>query len=103
MNNELSAIDFVQTAFPPTEGERLADALLKDDLLTDGLVISLDGCSPALLISAFFNGFLQRVYEQDRAKFESAKRIEWKAEFDFQNANIRKWVNKFEPRELSES
>lgn len=103
MKNELSAIDFVQTTFPPSEGERLADALLEENRLADGLTIRLDGCPPALLISAFFNGFLQRVYEQDRSKFESAKAVRWIAEFDFQNENIRKWISEFEPRELTQS
>ena len=101
MENQLLAIDFVHTTFPPDEGERLAEALLSDNRISDSLTISLVGCPPALLISAFFNGFLQRVHEQDSSKFEAAKRISWVAEFEFQNDNIRKWVEEFKPRELA--
>lgn len=103
MNNKISAIDYVQTTFPPTEGERLASMLIESQVLTDGLQIDLEGCPPALLISAFFNGFLQRIFEQDSGKFETAKGIQWRAEFDFQNKNIREWVEKFQPREMTGS
>ena len=101
MKNELSAIDFVQTTFPPKEGERLADALIAQCVIADDLTIKLEGCPPALLISAFFNGFLQRIFEQNSSKFGAAKKVKWVAEFEFQNDNIRKWVAEFEPRKLA--
>lgn len=101
MKNELSAIDFVQTTFPPKEGERLADALIAQCVIADDLTINLEGCPPALLISAFFNGFLQRIFEQENSRFDAATKIQWVADYDFQNENICKWVAEFEPRELA--
>lgn len=103
MTKTISAIDYVQTTFPPTEGERLACALLEERLLSEDLQIDLTDCPPALLISAFFNGFLQHVYEQSADHFDAAKQVRWNAEFDFQNENIQDWVRNFEPREVTQN
>lgn len=62
---KIRALDFVRKGFPPDEGVRFADALLaNEDEDWSNLEVDLRGCAAALLIGAFFNGFLQRVADR---------------------------------------
>ena len=94
----INAREYVGAGFPPNEGERLAQWLMNQDIASWGsLVIDLDDCPPALLISAFFNAFLQHIFEHQPKRLEEAKSITWKARFPFQDRNIKEWVAAFAP------
>jgi len=94
----INARRHVGTGFPPDEGRVLAESLLSDDQVDwNDLVVDLRGCPPGLLISAFFNGFLQCVHENNPALLTAAKSITWDVKFDFQKENIKTWIKNFEP------
>lgn len=92
----IKARQYVGAGFPPGEGERLADWLVNQGLPAwNELLIDLSDCPPALLISAFFNAFLQRISEVCPERLQEAKTIAWKARFPFQEKNIAGWVASF--------
>ena len=95
----INALDHIGTGFPPNEGEQLAQELLKHELDWAALKIDLRKCAPALLISAFFNGFLQYIATASAERLEAAKNIEWLVDFDFQGQNIQQWVENFSPQQ----
>lgn len=87
----------VGVGFPPDEGIRLAKVLL--DKFTDwsSLHLDLKNCDCALLISAFFNSFLQTVFEIDPTKLEHARKIKWEARYEFQKNSVEEWMRDFQP------
>ena len=89
--------DVVGRGFPPDEGKKLAEALLARTPDWSDLEIDLSEIAPALLISAFFNGFLQAVHEQKPELLESAKKVKWVMQYEFQLANVKKWMEHFKP------
>jgi len=94
----VNAKEIVGNGFPPDEGKRLADALLtRQDVTWNDLEIDLTACTPALLISAFFNGFLQEVFEKKKMILDDARKIKWHLQFPFQNDNVKRWMSDFKP------
>ncbi len=90
----------VNGGFPPDEGKRLADVFLeRKDLTWDDLSVNLEKCAAALLISAFFNGFLQEVYDKRRELLPAARKIDWELQFPFQRDNVARWMKDFKPYE----
>ena len=88
----------IGTGFPPDEGVRLAVNLLsKTDLDWTELTIDLTRGDAAMLISAFFNSFLQTIYEQATERFDEARKIQWTLKYQFQNESVREWICDFEP------
>lgn len=92
----INAKDIVGTDFPPDEGAHLADELLKRGSL-EGLTVDLRELPPSLVISAFFNGFLQFIFGRNPTMLELARRVRWEVKFDFQRENIARWMKDFKP------
>lgn len=78
-------------------GEAFARVVLGLGRALRDLRIDLTGLPPAFLISPFFNGFLQAVWDEDVALLEDAKQIQWQPEFEFQAEAIRRWTETFKP------
>jgi hypothetical protein len=95
----IDAREIVGSGFPPDEGERLADWFLTHDDRISGEEVDLTKCPSALLISAFFNAFLQRIYERRQDLYPDAKSLRWKLKFDFQDKNVQDWIDNFKPAE----
>lgn len=94
----INARKVVGMGFPPIEGERLATWLLKQELPAwAGITMDVRGCPPGLLISAFFNAFLQRISEAAPERLDDAKAIVWLVQFPFQEKNVAEWVEAFRP------
>lgn len=88
----------VNVGFPPEEGAKLADYLIRSgDVEWEALTVDARGLPPSLLISAFFNGFLQGIFESRPGDLDRAKKVKWSVDFDFQVKNIALWVQKFRP------
>jgi hypothetical protein len=95
---DIDAKEIVRPAFPPEEGVKLAQSLLAHpDADWEGMSVDLTALPAGLLISAFFNSFLQTVYEQKPHLLPAARAIEWKVKFDFQKANVTAWMSQFQP------
>jgi len=87
------------TGFPPDEGKNLAELLLqKGDVTWDDLEIDLSALPAALLISAFFNGFLQKIHDKRPDLLSTCRKIHWRVAFEFQKSNIDRWMKDFTPR-----
>jgi hypothetical protein len=98
MENVLDALQHVGTSFPTDEGTHLADVLLSakiDDWTT--ITIDLRKMPAGLLISAFFNAFLQRIHEKKPDRLAEARGIKWKLAYPFQEKNVQEWMKDFEP------
>lgn len=87
----------VQTGFPPTEGVRLAEALLGEGVDLSQVEVDLATLPAELLISPFFNAFLQTVYDREPSLLEQARRVHWHVAYDFQRENIKCWMHEFVP------
>jgi hypothetical protein len=94
---KIDAKRVVGTGFPPDEGKRLADELLRQQVEWRDLEIDVTGCPPALLISAFFNGFLQEVFDRNATLLDAARKVTWDLQFTFQSENVRRWMKDFKP------
>ncbi|MDZ4684639.1 MAG: hypothetical protein SH850_06070 [Planctomycetaceae bacterium] len=98
MMTALNARTIVGTGFPTDEGRKLAKHLLSNPPgPLDELDIDLRSCSPVLLISAFFNGFLQQVYESAPQMLDAAKAVSWGLKHKFQQDNVARWMQEFRP------
>jgi len=53
--------------------------------------------SPSLLISAFFNAFLQQIHEANPSQLASARQINWNLKHQFQKENVSRWISDFQP------
>lgn len=96
--SKINAKSIVRNGFPTDEGKRLAEELLrKDGLCFPELAVDLTECDSALLISAFFNAFLQTIHEKAPTRLDDAREITWDLEFDFQRENVAEWMKDFEP------
>ena len=92
----IDAREIIGSGFPPEEGTFLADQMLK--LPTwDNVIVDLRKCAPGLLISAFFNGFLQRVADKSPSRLAAARKVEWQLAHEFQRDNVAKWMKNFKP------
>ncbi len=95
---KLMASEHIGNGFPPEEGIKFAGTLLsRDDVDWGDLEVDLQALPAGMLISAFFNGFLQHVYEQREQLLEAARKIRWDVKFDFQRENIALWMKNFKP------
>lgn len=100
MPETIHARGIVGAGFPPEEGTHLADDILKRKSIDWAqLHIDLRGCPAGLLISAFFNGFLQRIVDKNPALLEKARRIHWQLDYPFQKENISRWMHGFRPHD----
>ena len=102
--NTIDARDYVGTGFPPDEGKKLAEALLSmSDFSWEEDVIDARRCSPSLLISSFFNSFLQTIYEdnEDFKQLDVARNLNWKFEHPFQYENAGNWMQDFKPQAVA--
>ena len=98
MTTRVSARPFVGQDFPTVEGARLADVLLADHAHHwADLSVDLRELSASLLISAFFNSFLLRVYEANPKLLDVARKTKWELLFYFQRENIERWMAEFSP------
>ena len=93
----MDASAIVRSGFPPDEGKKLAEFVLGHGIDLNDLGIDLCSCTAGLLISSFFNGFLQTIADRNPGHLEAARKIRWKTEFSFQDANIRRWMADFKP------
>ncbi|XXY51383.1 hypothetical protein WME91_09595 [Sorangium sp. So ce269] len=88
----------VGTGLPPEEGRKLSETLLAiADISWADLEIDARGLPPDLLISAFFNGFLESVIKNRPALLRKAKRVKWRLSFQFQEENVARWMRNFRP------
>lgn len=98
MAQMIHARGIVGSGFPPEEGTHLADNLLqRKGVDWAQLQIDLRGCPAGLLISAFFNGFLQRIVDKDPSLLDKAREIQWQLDYPFQKENIGRWMHGFRP------
>ena len=97
MPHQIKGLDIVGKRFPPDEGATLARAILHKDLNFDQLEVDLRGLPAALLISAFFNGFLAAISAERPDLLPKAKRITLKFDHDFQSENAARWMKGFKP------
>jgi hypothetical protein len=88
----------VGISFPTEEGARLADSLLQLESDWSQLSIDLRTMPAGLLISAFFNGFLQRVHEKKPELLPTARIVKWQLAHPFQEKNVREWMRDFQPQ-----
>jgi hypothetical protein len=93
----IKASEHVGRGFPPEEGKRLAQALLHLEVEWNGLEIDVSDLAPALLISAFFNGFLQEIHDRNSALLDKARSVKWIMQFPFQSENVDTWMKHFKP------
>ena len=94
----ISATQYVERGFPTTEGRNLAQGLLADHSgKFESLVIDVSSVPGTLIISAFFNAFLQRIHELAPEELPSARRVVWEPRFGFQKDAIAEWVEHFKP------
>jgi len=94
----IQSIAFSGSGFPTDEGQRLADRILSNgDVELSDLEIDLSSCEPALLISAFFNAFLQRIHVVRPDRLTAVRNVQWKLKFDFQRKNAETWMSAFKP------
>lgn len=94
----IKASKVIRNGFPTDEGEKLALYLLNNrDQNWSDLEIDLTDCDSGLLISAFFNAFLQKIHEKSAERLDDARLIHWKLEFGFQRENVAEWMNDFHP------
>ena len=97
MPQEIRGREILGNSFPPEEGALLAKEILNQDLDFDQLEVDLTGLPAALLISAFFNGFLAAISAERPELLPKAKKIAWKFDHDFQKKNADIWMKGFKP------
>lgn len=97
----LKASRVIGRGFPTDEGERLARYLLSNtDADWAKMAIDLTDCDSGLLISAFFNAFLQAIHDQAPEHLDDARSVDWNLEFGFQRENVAEWMADFQPYSL---
>lgn len=94
---KVDASKFVGNTFPTREGSKLAKALLEQHVVWNDLEVDLTHLPASLLISAFFNSFLQTLFEEDPLLVNEARQVKWHPKFPFQQRNIVSWVERFQP------
>jgi hypothetical protein len=85
--------------FPPDAGKALAERLINSgDTDWSDVEVDLTSNPSGALISSFFNGFLQRVADEDADLLARARRVKWVLKFDFQKLNVQRWMREFKPQ-----
>lgn len=100
LDNAIRASLYITDGLPYGAGGNLAKAILDKGLAReewDNLVIDIQGIPSGMLISAFFNSFLQMIADHDQGYLESVKGALWLTDFAFQSENIERWMEDFEP------
>jgi len=96
----LDARNYVGVGLPTTNGQRLADEVLRQEPATWGdLVIDARGCPPEYLNSALFNAFWQRLFENQPSRMSEAISIRWEFAHSFQQAIFDVLRGRFKPRQ----
>ena len=95
MTTEIVGSELVGNEFPPEEGAKFAKMLIDKNVDWQDMTVDLRGLPPSLLISAFFNGFLAAISEQRPDLLQTAKKIHWRLDHDFQCENVRRWMKGF--------
>ena len=96
MPQEIKGREILGNSFPPDEGALLAREILDRESDFDQLEVDLTGLPAALLISAFFNGFLTVISAERPELLPKAKRIALRFDHDFQKRNAELWMEGFE-------
>lgn len=98
MRTVINARQFLGLGFPPNEGMKLAQYLL-DLQGIDWLEIEIDlrECPASMLISSFFNGYLQKISETKPELLGRAKNVKWAVAFSFQYESLSRWMAEFRP------
>lgn len=100
MPDKVNARELVGSGFPPEEGAKLARALLARGATDwDALTVDVRDLPASLLISSFFNGFLQRVHNDRPTLLSRARQITWQPAYPFQEERVARWMKAFEPRD----
>jgi len=95
---KINACEFVGLGHPAEEGKKLAQGLIgRPGFTWDNLEIDVSGLPGALLISAFFHGFLQHVCDVDAASLPRARSVRWCNRFEYQDENVARLMAAFEP------
>jgi hypothetical protein len=98
----LDARNHVGTDLPASNGQRLADVVLREDPAKWGdLVIDARACPPEYLVSALFNAFWQRIFEQQPERLTEAKAVRWEFAQPFQLAIFDALRSRFKPRQTA--
>jgi len=100
MTKTLDARNYVGTGLPGRNGQRLADVVLREDPATWGdLVIDVRGYPPEYLVSALFNAFWQRIFEQQPDRMTEAKSVRWEFAHPFRQTIFDLLRSRFKPRQ----
>lgn len=95
----MTTISYTISGWPPEAGRRLAERVLAHEPLTwSELTIDVRASSPSALLSGFFNGFLQHVFEGSPGDLDAARSVRWRLTYDFQRENAARWMKDFEPQ-----
>lgn len=99
---KITARTVVGNGFPTDEGAAFARHLLEvvDEAGVElrDVTVDLRGLPHAMIISAFFNSFLQEVHDRRASALEAARSIAWSPAFDFQRGLIAGWAEEFSPQ-----
>lgn len=102
--NSVEARQLVGFGFPPDEGAHLAQILLADPTLRwENLRISVRGCRPGLLISAFTHAFLRSVELARPDLLRHAREILWDTDYAFQAEHLERQCATYEAAALRPS
>jgi hypothetical protein len=98
------ATPYIGRGLPNEEGRRIALVLLHQYPESLPAIVDLRGCLPGLMISGFFNGFLQQVHESAPTKLEQARQLQWRLDehLSWCQCRISQWVRAFQPYPPSE-
>ena len=82
----------------PTNGIRLANAILAKDTPWEQIIIDARRCPPELVPCNLIQDFLQRLYEAFPERLEEAKAIRWELYTDATQAVFGLMRDRFKPR-----
>ena len=86
--------------YPDNDGANIAKILLESSNTNwNDIIINLRKLNTEIIISVFFSSFLQTIYDMGREHLDDARKIKWEVNFNFQSANIERWMQEFQPFE----
>src|SRR6185312_4465316 len=102
MTKILNAGNYVGSGPTARNGQRLADAVLREDYSTwSNLVIDVRRCPPEYLSSALYNAFWQKILAEHPEWIEEAKSIRWEFAHPFQRKTFDQLLSRFKPRQTA--
>jgi hypothetical protein len=102
MTKIIDARNYVGARLPERSGLRLADEVLREAPATwSDVVIDARGCPPECLVSALFNAFWQRIFEQQPDRMTEAKSVRWEFSHSFQQTIFDLLRSRFKPRQTA--